>query len=69
MSNLIGAYKEYIILERESLNEFETKAKALLSAGQDEHNVGDIRRAKVMLECIEWIKENNIYTKEFEIKS
>jgi len=69
MDNVIGSYKEFIILEREALNEFESKVTALMTEGQHDHNVEQIRKAKIMRECIEWIKENNIYTQEFKFKS
>jgi hypothetical protein len=69
MDNVIGSYKEFIILEREALNEFESKVTALMTEGQHDHNVEQIRKAKIMRECIEWIKENNIYTQDFKFKS
>ncbi len=69
MDNVIGSYKEFIILEREALNEFESKVNGLMVEGQNDHNVEQIRKAKVMRECIEWIKENNIYTQDFKFKS
>ncbi len=69
MDNVIGSYKEFIILEREALNEFESKVTDLMTEGQHDHNVEQIRKAKVMRECIEWIKDNNIYTQDFKFKS
>ena len=69
MDNVIGGYKEYIILEREALNEFETKVSELMTEGQNDHNVEQIRRAKVMRECIDWIKSHNIYTQDFKYRS
>jgi hypothetical protein len=69
MDNVIGSYKEFIILEREALNEFESKVTALMTEGQHDHNVEQIRKAKIMRECIDWIKENNIYTQDFKFKS
>ena len=69
MDNVIGGYKEYIILEREALNEFEAKVSAIMEEGQHDHNVEQIRKAKIMRECIDWIKKNNIYTQDFKYKS
>ena len=69
MEQIIGGYKEFVVIERELLNEFELTAKTLMESGQDDHNIEKIRKARVMFECISWIKENNIYNKEFEIKN
>jgi hypothetical protein len=69
MDNVIGGYKEYVILERDALNEFESKVTVLMTEGQNDHNVEQIRKAKVMIECIEWIKANNIYTQDFKFKN
>jgi len=54
MDNVIGSYKEFIILEREALNEFESKVTALMTEGQHDHNVEQIRKAKIMRECIDF---------------
>lgn len=68
MSSIIGNYKEYIIIERESLKELETKVSDMMFEAQSDHNVEQIRKAKVWNEAIEWMKENNIYAKDFEFK-
>lgn len=68
-SQIIGGYKEFIVIEREALKEFELKANKIMSEGQDDHNVEQIRRARILLETIAWIKDNNIYNKGFEIKN
>lgn len=68
MEQIIGTYKQFIIVERDALIEFENKAKQIMDSAQNDHNVEDIRKAKVMFECIEWIKENNIYNKDFKLK-
>ncbi len=54
---------DVIILESETLASYEKKAITLLESGQNEHNIEDIRRAKIMLDCIRWIKENDISIK------
>lgn len=68
MSNVIGNYKEFVIIERESLNLLEQTVSKSLEEAQNDHNVEDIRKAKVWIEAIEWIKKNNIYTQDFQIK-
>lgn len=66
--NIIGGYKEYIIIERESLNELEKVANQMMTEAQNDHNVENIREAKIWLRAVEWIKAHNIYTHDFEIK-
>lgn len=68
MNNIIGGFKEYVIIERDSLKKLEEKISDNLSEAQNDHNVEEIRKAKVWLEAIDWMKKNNIYTKDFEIK-
>lgn len=68
MDTVLGGFKEYIILEREALKKLEETISNNLSIAQDDHNVEEIRKAKVWFEAIEWIKKNNIYTKDFQIK-
>lgn len=59
MSNqIIGNHKEYIVIERKSLEELEKKIKENI----DFKNLEALR-------IIEWIKENNIYNHDFKIKN
>ena len=66
MEQIIGGFKEYVVIEREVLNELlnegqlmEKDSKGLFAKGI---GVG-------MIKTIEKIKENNIYNKDFKIKS
>jgi len=61
MDNLIGMYKEFVIIERVNLKALEQKVNSDLATAQDDHNVSDIRKAKIWMEAIQWIKDNNIY--------
>ena len=66
--NIIGGYKEYIVIEREDLEILEQAANQMMSEAQNDHNVEKIREAKIWLRAVEWIKVHNIYTKDFQIK-
>jgi hypothetical protein len=67
-NTVFGSYKEFVIIERESLRELEEKGKAILAEGQDEHDKFQIQKGKTILECVEWMKQWNIYNNEFKIK-
>ncbi len=64
MEQIIGGYKEFVVIERELLNELLKESKEFsTSKGLFAKGIGEgIERT------IERIKENNIYNKEFEIK-
>jgi hypothetical protein len=66
MEQIIGGFKEYIVIEREVLNELikegelmEKESKGLYAKG-----IGT-----GMIKTVEKIIENNIYNKDFKIKS
>ena len=61
MDQLIGGFKEFIVIEREVLNGIKREAEAIL-------NEGKVQRGLGMLDVIEAVKENNIYNKDFKIK-
>lgn len=61
MNQLIGGFKEFIVIEREVLNQIKREAEEML-------NEGKVQRGLGMLDVIEAVKENNIYNKEFKIK-
>lgn len=61
MDQLIGGFKEFIVIEREVLNEIKREAEEMV-------NEGKVQRGLGMLDVIEAVKENNIYNKEFKIK-
>lgn len=65
---VMGSYKEYVIIERETLTELEKLGKETLTEGQNGHDVKLIQKGKTILECVEWIKKWNIYNNEFKIK-
>jgi hypothetical protein len=68
MEQIIGAFKEFIVLERESLNQIEYEATQKLKANEDRGLSEGYIEAKAVLDVIKWIKENNIYNKDFKIK-
>ena len=68
MEQIIGGYKQFIVIERESLNELEYSATQKLKANEDRGLSESYIEARTVLEVVEWIKENNIYNKEFQIK-
>lgn len=68
MEQIIGSFKEFIILEREALNQIEYDATQKLKANEDRGLSESYIEAKAVLDVINWIKENNIYNKEFKIK-
>ena len=69
MDNIFGMYKQFLIIERDVLKALEEKVQSDLATAQDDHNVPDIRKAKIWMEAIQWIKDNNIYKSgEVEIK-
>ena len=65
MEQIIGGYKEFVVIERELLNELLNESKEFgNSKGLFAKGIGEgIQRT------VERIKENNIYNKEFEIKN
>jgi len=69
MEQIIGGFKEFIVLEREALNELEYSATQKLKANEDRGLSESYIEAKAVMEVVQWIKENNIYNKDFKIKS
>jgi hypothetical protein len=68
MEQIIGSFKEFIVLEREALNELEYSATQKLKSNEDRGLSEAYIEAKTVLDVVEWIKENNIYNKDFKIK-
>ena len=64
MEQIIGGYKEYVIIERELLNTFLNRANEL----ENDPGVHSQGIAKGIKQVIETIKENNLYNKDFKIK-
>ena len=67
-NQLIGDFKEFITMERRSLNQLQGLADELMSKGSKIEDAGMYQKGIGINYAIEWIKENNIYNKEFEIK-
>lgn len=65
MDQIIGTYKEYIIIERKVLDELNEKAIELDKNAKGIYAQGI---AKGIVETIETIKEKNIYTQDLQIK-
>jgi predicted patatin/cPLA2 family phospholipase len=68
MEQIIGGFKEFIVLERGALNELEYSATQKLKANEDRGLSESYIEAKAVLEVVQWIKENNIYNKDFKFK-
>lgn len=68
-NQLFGAYKEFITIERESLKGLEGLADELMHKGSQLNDAPMYQKGMGIMYAIEWIKENNIYNKEFEIKN
>lgn len=63
--NIIGGYKEYIVIERETLNELINESHSLKdSKGLYAKGIGD-----GIMKAVDKIKGNNIYNREFKYKS
>lgn len=68
MEQIIGSYKQFIVLEREALDVVEQNAKQKLENNKERPLSESSIEARSVLSVIEWIKENNIYNKDFKIK-
>jgi hypothetical protein len=62
---IIGDYKQFIILERTALDELLKRADQLSEMDDTYSGV----RSTEIRNIIDFIKENNIYNKDFKIKS
>lgn len=67
MEQIIGSYKEFIVLERKSVEEMLQRAEDILEQNEDTKSPPN-ERYLIIKEMCEWIKDNNIYNKEFHIK-
>ncbi len=68
MEQIIGAYKEYIVIPRIELDKIEQSAKNKLEVHIGRPLSEGAIEARSVLSVIEWIKENNIYNRDFEFK-
>ena len=65
MEQVIGDYKQFVILERSALDELHKRADELSSLDDAYSAV----RATEIRNVVDFIKENNIYNKDLKIKS
>jgi hypothetical protein len=62
---VIGSYKEYLLIQRADLWELKDKARELFE--QAENDTPAWHRADAIMECVKFLKERNIYNREFKI--
>ena len=67
-NQIIGDFKEFITIERRELNTLQELANELMDKGSKIEDAAMYQKGMGINYAIEWIKENNIYNKEFEIK-
>ena len=65
MEQIIGDYKQFIVLERTALDELLKRADDLSEMDDAYSGV----RATEIRNIVNFIKDNNIYNKDFKIKS
>jgi hypothetical protein len=65
MEQIIGDYKQFVVLERTVLDELLKRADKLSELDDAYSGV----RATEIRSVVELIKENNVYNKDFKIKS
>jgi membrane-anchored protein YejM (alkaline phosphatase superfamily) len=68
MEQIIGNYKEYVIIERKELDKIEQEANLKLNNHKGEPMSEASIEARSVLDVLEWLKENNIYNRDFHIK-
>ena len=65
MEQIIGDYKQFVVLERKALDELLKRADDLSEMDDAYSGV----RATEIRNVVKFIKDNNIYNKDFKIKS
>ena len=68
MDQIIGSYKEFIVLERELLLKMESEAFAKLEINKERPLSEASIEARSVISVINYLKDNNIYNKDFKIK-
>ena len=68
MDQIIGSYKEFIVLERELLLKMESEAFAKLETNKERPLSEASIEARSVISVINYLKDNNIYNKDFKIK-
>ncbi len=66
MEQLIGGYKEFVIIERTDLDELKQRAIELLKVA--DNDTSKYYEAMAIMDTIKFIKERNIYNREFQFK-
>ena len=66
MEQLIGGYKEFLIIERTTLDELKQRAIELLKVA--DNDTSKYYEAMAIMDTIKFIKERNIYNREFQFK-
>jgi len=66
MEQLIGGYKEFVIIERTTLDELKQRAIELLKVA--DNDTSKYYEAMAIMDTIKFIKERNIYNREFQFK-
>ena len=61
-------FRSYIVIERNWLEELELQVEYKLKVNEDRPMSESSIEARACLQVIKYIKENNIYNKDFEIK-
>lgn len=68
MEQIIGDYKQFIVIERQLLENLQKRAEEKIEDAIWEKSNDLYVEGKVTLDLIQIIKENNIYNKDFKIK-
>ena len=68
MDQIIGSYKEFIVLERELLLKMESEAFAKLEINKERPLSEASIEARSVINIVNYLKDNNIYNKDFKIK-
>lgn len=63
-STIIGGYKEYILIEREDIQTLKDKAIELLKIA--DNDTSKYYEAMGIMDTIRFIKERNVYNREFK---
>jgi hypothetical protein len=65
-NTLFGSYKEYIIIERSDLHQLKDMAKELFEKA--DNDISNYHKAAAIMDVVKFLKERNIYNREFKIK-
>lgn len=65
-SAVFGSYKEYLLIEREDIQTLKDKAVELLKVA--DNDTSKYYEAMGIMDTIRFLKERNVYNREFKIK-